>query len=136
MPNKPSCPGGIVARAGGTTCAEGYKDPLCGQCDEGFTLRSDGACEPCGATSTFSAAFVSITVLVLLAIFAKTAPFWYRYMSMLEDVVQLARSLELKTVAKMLVANMQILSNLPSVLSIRMPEVFATFIASFVSLFK
>ena len=74
--------------------------------------------------------------LIVLALLAKTVPIWFNYFTMLQEIVQLARNLELKAIFKMLVATGQILGNLTDVLSITMPDVFATFIASFVSFFK
>ena len=45
---------------------------------------------------------------------------------MLQEVVELTRTLELKAISKMLVATMQILGNLSDVLSVRLPEIFAS----------
>ena len=127
-----SCPGGVVVN-NGTACAEGYSDPLCGACQPGFILKSDGACEPCSAASTSTRMLVCAAVLILLAVLAKTTHLWLGRFSQPESVLQLV--MELKAISKMLVATMQILGNLSAVLSIRLPEVFTAFIASFVSLF-
>eukprot|EP01045_Picozoa_sp_COSAG04_P017207 COSAG04_NODE_1505_length_6506_cov_4.798335_6_plen_385_part_00 len=130
-----SCPGGNVSSTD-TLCADGYQDPLCGSCEDGFTLKSDGSCAPCGGTSATSATIVGIVTLIAFAVLVKTVPIWFNYFTMLQEVVELTRTLELKAISKMLVATMQILGNLADVLSIRLPEIFTSFLASFVSFFK
>ena len=57
-------------------------------------------------------------------------------MDVMQEIVELTRSVELKPISKMLVATMQILGNLSDVLSIRMPEAFTYFLVSVVSFFK
>ena len=128
-----SCPGGVVVANNGTSCVDGYSDPLCGVCQSGFTLKSDGACEPCSAASSSTPVIVGAVVLVVAAMLAKTADKWLGQLSQAETIVQLA--MELKAISKMLVATMQILTNLSAVLSIRLPEIFTSFLASFVSFF-
>ena len=66
----------------------------------------------------------------------KTVPIWFNYFTMLQEIVELTRSVEVKPISKMLVATMQILGNLSDVLSIRMPEAFTYFLVSVVSFFK
>eukprot|EP01045_Picozoa_sp_COSAG04_P011836 COSAG04_NODE_775_length_10405_cov_20.166214_6_plen_1349_part_00 len=132
----PSCPRGNVSSSGGKPCADGYQDPLCGACDKGFTLKSDGSCASCGGTSLTSATIVGIVTLLAFAVLVKTVPIWFNYVTMLQEIVELTRTLELKAISKMLVATMQILGNLSDVLSIRLPEIFTSFLASFVSFFK
>ena len=82
------------------------------------------------------ATIVGIVTLVSLAVLVKTVPIWFNYFTMLQEVVELTRTLELKAISKMLVATMQILGNLSDVLSITLPEIFTSFLASFVSFFK
>jgi hypothetical protein len=74
--------------------------------------------------------------LLVIALLVKTVPIWYNYLSMLQEVYQLVRQLELKAISKMLVATCQILGNLSDVLSITLPDVFTDFLESFVSFFK
>eukprot|EP01045_Picozoa_sp_COSAG04_P010696 COSAG04_NODE_661_length_11448_cov_24.495903_1_plen_1474_part_00 len=132
----PSCPGGVLSSNNSTGCADGYDNPLCGACKPDFTLKSDGSCEPCGLTSATSAIIVGIVALVALVVLVKTLPIWFNYFTILQELVALTQSMELKPISKMVVATMQILGNLAGVLSIRLPEIFTSFLASLVSFFK
>ena len=141
VPGKPSsCPGGVVANNNGTTCAEGYEDPLCGACMDGFILKSDGECELCGKTATSSIVIVVVGGLALLVVAVKYVPVWFKALKLasdsIQDLARLAQELDLKAISKIFLGTMQILGNLTAVLAIALPETFAQFIEGFVMIFK
>jgi hypothetical protein len=131
-----ACPGGVVQADTTTSCAAGYAPPACGLCVPEYTLAQDGTCQSCTEGNIYGGVIVGTIALLVLALLVKTSKLWFNYFTTLQDIVGLVQELELKVIAKILVATMQILGNLSVVLAITMPEIFGDFLMSFVNFFK
>ena len=107
----------------GTRCNEGYHGPLCGACQTGYNLDSEGLCNKCEETTWLGVAILAAALLVV-AIALCQIERWYGYFATLSTIVELAASLELKAMAKVLVTTMQIVSNFAKVLNIPFPADF------------
>jgi len=79
---------------------------------------------------------MGVLVIFVIVLLAKTAPIWYNYFVILQDVVSLVQELELKAIAKQICSTMQIVTNLAAVLSISLPTVFGDFIELVASWFR
>ena len=102
-----ACPGGVFPSTN-QTCADNYNSTLCGVCAEGFQLKKDGHCEPCGETSFLGGVIIFVVVLTVLALLAMTVKVLYNYVVMLQEIAELTKQMQLKAVGKMLLALVQI----------------------------
>jgi Ca2+-binding EF-hand superfamily protein len=129
-----ACPGGTVLR-NDSTCSEGYSGRLCGACDKNYTLASDGECTPCG-TGTWLGIALAIVGVVVLAAAATKVRLLFNYFTLLQGAAGLISDLQVKPIAKIIVALGQIVGGLDGVLNVSMPAIFRYFMASFMSVFK
>jgi hypothetical protein len=132
-----ACPSSrIVAMSNESTCATGYVAPICGACAVNYVLKSDGTCEPCtGKTSTEAALLLTMLCVFLLLLATQIKKIYSRF-TVLQQLYESTQILEIQAISRILVATMQILSNLPLVLNITLPETFAALLHTVVSWFK
>jgi Ca2+-binding EF-hand superfamily protein len=129
-----ACPGGLVSR-NNSACGEGYIGRLCGTCNKNYTLASDGECTTCG-TGTWLGIALAIIGVVVLAVIATKVRLLFNYFTLLRGAAGLIRDLQVKPVAKIMVALGQIVGGLDGLLNVSMPAIFRNFMASFMSVFK
>ena len=134
-PRASGCQLGTIANAT-AGCLRGYTEPLCGACITGFTLDPDGTCEPYGETHTGALIAGLCGTLLAVLLLAKIVDRWYVHVVALQAVVVAAEELKLQAIGKMVVATMQILGNISSVLKIRLPDTFVRAMTAFVSVFR
>lgn len=119
-----------------TQCREGHTGPYCSVCDEGYTMTTGGICVSCanGDSSIFVALIPIIAFLVFLLMYYA----WVKRHAIsnllnssnkqLAENVPNNRLKSLKTKFKILLAFVQIISQLPTVLNVTFPLSFMTFI--------
>eukprot|EP01046_Picozoa_sp_COSAG06_P030543 COSAG06_NODE_2908_length_6105_cov_9.949384_2_plen_1038_part_00 len=104
-------------------CAEGYGGPLCGVCDVGFNQDSEGRCNKCEETTWVGLAVLLAMVFAFVLLLTQIEK-WYATISALNTIVELARSMQVQAITKVLVATMQIATNFAVVLNIPFPQGF------------
>jgi hypothetical protein len=123
-----ACPGGFT-RGNQTACEAGYQGTLCGECVDGYKQFTDGGCIECGLTTWVGV--ISLFVVIGLLIFlASKIKIWYHYFAYVESIVDTIDELQVKAIAKIVVATMQIISNLGGALNVEYPEFFKEFVNS------
>ena len=92
-------------------------------------------CELCtGSIST--GAIILIVIIVIVCILLLTqVKVWYNYFTIFQSIAVMVQELEIKAIAKVLVALFQIVGGLGGVLKVSFPVNFKDFLRDFVSVF-
>jgi Ca2+-binding EF-hand superfamily protein len=98
-------------------------------------LASDGECTACG-TGTWLGIALALLGVVVLAVAATKVRLLFNYFTLLQDAADLIKELQIKPMAKLVVALGQIMGGLGDLLNVSMPLIFRNFMSSFMSVFK
>eukprot|EP01047_Picozoa_sp_COSAG01_P040076 COSAG01_NODE_3349_length_6224_cov_19.144653_1_plen_1296_part_00 len=101
-------------------CTPGSTGPLCGVCEKGYRRDSSGQCLACGAATWAGAAILAL-ILILGVVALIMVNRWGPYFAKLQELAGYLNELEVKAVAKIFVATMQIVSAFANVLNLEMP---------------
>jgi len=123
----PACLGGEVGSSD-EVCAANYGEPLCGVCDDGYVLKSDGSCVVCGETTLLASIGMVVVVLLVLWVMVMTVRLLLNYVVVLQQILELTADLQLAAVGKAVVGLLQIVGSLSVALGIQFPDVFSEFI--------
>lgn len=133
-----ACPGGSIASSRLIDCVDGYDSTLCGICSTNHTMKDDGSCQQCPQSTgdVLETLVVVAIVLLVLVIIIKTAPIWWNYFTMLQDIVALIYELHIEVILKIMVSTLQIVGNLAAVLGVELPQAVNDFLDTYVSWIK
>jgi hypothetical protein len=105
-------------------CNPGNTGPLCGVCEADYRRDSSGQCSACG-TSTWAGVAILALILIILGlvviILGLTVDRWGQHLVTVQALSDYLVELQLKAVAKIFVATMQILTAFTDVLNVEMP---------------
>ena len=130
-----ACPGGTVPSQNKTDCADSYHPPLCGVCEKGYQQKN-GRCEPCGETSALSGILVVVGVLLLLGIIAKFFTVLYNWITILQEIYELSKDMQLKAVGKICLALFQVIGAFSLALGVQFPAIFDNFVEGIMGFFR
>jgi hypothetical protein len=129
-----SCPGGWVGGQHSTIlpCNVGYRGTLCGVCAENWALRSDGECVNCDEDALYQNIVVFISLFVIFAIFVwltqSSRRTGFMQLDAIRNAVKAVQELSLSQIVRIIVATLQICSNLSAVLHVKLPAIFDDFL--------
>lgn len=114
-----ACPGGTTPGK----CADSYTGVLCGACEDYYRLGSSGECHECDSM-TLLGFIVGVAAMAIGAVLVTFIQSWFDSIVILTDCLALLKDLHLKSVVKVIVATIQIVTNFSIVLNIKMPDAF------------
>jgi hypothetical protein len=135
-----SCPGGWVGGQYSTIlpCNVGYRGTLCGVCAEGWALRSSGECVNCDEDALYQNMALFIGLLLVFAVFVwltqSSRRTGFMQLDAIRNAVKAVQELNLSQIVKIIVATLQICSNLSAVLHVKLPANFDNFLRWLASL--
>jgi len=133
-----ACPGGDIADSQLIDCIDGYDLALCGVCSSNYTLKGDGSCQQCPQSTRdlMETFFVVGVIIFVLVILIKTAPIWWNYFTVLQDVVAMIYELHVDVILKIMISTLQIVGNIAGVLGIGLPSAVTEFLDTYVGWIK